>query len=55
MIAIFRDLFVNQGLSEYYTDADISSPATNALCTSLKEEELVPMVYSKWPSYQQEN
>ncbi|KAL8727732.1 MAG: hypothetical protein Q9166_005845 [cf. Caloplaca sp. 2 TL-2023] len=37
------------GLGEYIVQASVPSPVINVLCASMREEELAPMVFSKWP------
>lgn len=38
------------GLGEYDVHASVPSPITNVLCASMQREELVPIVFSEWPT-----
>lgn len=37
------------GAGEFYIQASVASPAVQVVCAGLSEEELAPMVYTKWP------
>ncbi|KAL8699480.1 MAG: hypothetical protein Q9224_001394 [Gallowayella concinna] len=37
------------GLGEYIVQASVPSPVTNVLCSTMRKEELAPMVYTDWP------
>ena len=43
-------LIAFQGLGQYDVKASVPSPVTNVLCASMQPEELVPIVFSKWPA-----
>ena len=38
------------GVGEYKLAASAVSPALNVLCVAMTEEELAPLVYTKWPN-----
>lgn len=37
------------GIGEYSIHAGVASPAVNVMCVNMNEEELEPLVYTKWP------
>lgn len=37
------------GQGEYEIEASVPSPALNVLCVGMSEEELAPLIYTKWP------
>jgi hypothetical protein len=38
------------GLGEYEIKASVVSPSVNVLCVNMAEDELAPLVYTKWPN-----
>lgn len=38
------------GQGEYEIEASVPSPAVNVLCVGMSEEELAPLIYTKWPN-----
>ncbi len=38
-----------EGLGEYNIIASLPSPAINVLCANMSEEDLEPIIYTKWP------
>lgn len=43
--------FVIQGLGEYYIQASVPSPVVNVLCAGMTAEDLKPMVYTNWTTF----
>ncbi|KAF2834162.1 hypothetical protein M501DRAFT_944746 [Patellaria atrata CBS 101060] len=37
------------GLGVYSVHASVPNPVANVLCTNVKEEEIAPLIYDKWP------
>ena len=42
---------VCKGLGEYFLQASVPSPVVNVLCAELTIQELTPMLYTEWPSF----
>ncbi|WEW58149.1 hypothetical protein PRK78_003616 [Emydomyces testavorans] len=38
------------GLGEFYISASVSSPAVQVICAGMTEDELNPLIYTKWPN-----
>ncbi|KAK2794883.1 hypothetical protein FQN51_000626 [Onygenales sp. PD_10] len=38
------------GLGEFFLRASVVSPVVNVLCVGMTEEELIPIVYERWPN-----
>ncbi|EAS35859.3 uncharacterized protein CIMG_01213 [Coccidioides immitis RS] len=43
------------GFGEFYISASVASPAIQVTCVGMTEDELTPIVYSKWPYAQKLN
>ena len=41
----------DQGLGEYTVQASVPSPVVNVLCAGMNIDEMAPMVYTKWTSF----
>ena len=41
----------SQGLGEYTVQASVPSPVINVLCAGMNIDEMAPMVYTKWASF----
>lgn len=41
----------SQGLGEYTVQASVPSPVINVLCAGMNIDEMAPMVYTKWTSF----
>jgi len=39
-----------EGVGEYMIKASVVSPALNVLCASMSEDDLAPLIYTKWPN-----
>ena len=42
---------ISQGLGEYTVEASVPSPVINVLCASMNINDLAPMVYTNWTSF----
>ncbi|KAJ2978512.1 hypothetical protein NUW58_g7469 [Xylaria curta] len=43
------------GLGEYSIKASVPSPVVNVMCVNMNEDELAPIVYTKWPHARTKN
>lgn len=44
------ELIYYKGLGRYYVQASVPSPVINVMCANMSRDELIPMVFTEWPS-----
>ena len=49
-LSSFIDLIFYKGLGTYYVRASVPSPAINVMCAHMSHDDMVPMVFTEWPS-----